>query len=98
MVSKSRGPLARIAGGICDLVLVRSLDTFLVLLTLELAGLNELSIDSLLVVPFLTFLLLLNTGCGRADGGRGANNWQDGFRVASHRSQWWSGIDRSIVC
>ena len=44
------------------MVFVGSLDTFVVLLTLGLAGLNRLSIESLPIAPFFTFLLLLNTG------------------------------------
>ena len=57
MVRQCRSRLARMAAGVCDLVFVGSLDTFVVLLTLGLAGLNLLSI-----APFLMFLLLLNTG------------------------------------
>ena len=50
------------AAGSCNLVLVGSLDTFVVLLTLGLDGVNRLSVESLSLAPFITFLLLLNTG------------------------------------
>ena len=50
------------AAGVCDLVFVGSLDTFVVLLTFGLDGVNRLSVESLSIAPFITFLLLLNTG------------------------------------
>ena len=62
MVRQCRSRLARMAAGVCDLVFVGSLDTFVVLLTLGLAGVNRLTIESLPIAPFLAFLLLLNTG------------------------------------
>ena len=59
---RAAAPLARLAAGLFDTVLLVALDAVVIVLTLRLAELDLRSLDTLPVVPLAGFLILLNGG------------------------------------
>ena len=55
-------PVSRLAAGMCDAVLLASLDVIVIMLTLRLAELDLQSLGTLPVIPMGGFLVLLNAG------------------------------------